>query len=325
MLDFISEFPPIGHAILLILIIVIATFVVSSPTMVNLIKKLYYSIKRLKGKEFKDIKTYEDLNEILKTYGYSYDFQSDTFFSIHDAWQRKMGYTRIYDEAAAPMSMIIDCEPIYFQYDNKRWLIQFWKGQYGMTTGGEVGVYYTDELDSRIQEIDLNWYQCAEDDEMLKMDFVLVKDRKSIIKRTDVHWWLTGFKLGEFSNPDQLSMYLSINLKNKEMRDEFIKGLNKAGYRDNEIIVFGNSVGLEFYKPKTTQPYTRIKKTDEITQMKNKLLCDKYQEITSGYDNLLDKISAVQRVDPELFMKLFNMGKSSEIFAKGESLKIPLE
>lgn len=325
MLDFIREFPPIVHAILLVMILIIATFVVNSPRMVILLKRFYFSIKKLISKEFKPIKTYEELNEMLKTYGYSYDVKNDIFYSIHDAWQRKMGYTRIYDEAAGPMSMIIDCEPIYFQYDKKKWLIQFWKGQYGMATGGEIGVYYTDELDSPLADKELIWYQCADDHNMLDMSFSLVRDGMSLIKRKEVHWWLTGFKLGEFSNPDQVTMYLNVTLKDRVMRNEFIKGLLEAGYKQSEIYVSGRSVSLEFDKPKTQQPFTRVKKTDEITQKKNKFLCEKYQEITSGYDNLLDKISAVQRVDPELFMKLFIMGKSSEIFIKGESIKRPLE
>ena len=34
-------------------------------------------------------------------------------------------------------SAIIDCEPIYFSYGGKRWLIELWKGQYALTTGAE--------------------------------------------------------------------------------------------------------------------------------------------------------------------------------------------
>jgi len=45
----------------------------------------------------------------------------------------------LYDEAAAPLGMIVDCEPIHFEYKGKRWLIQFWKGQYDLPTGAEVG------------------------------------------------------------------------------------------------------------------------------------------------------------------------------------------
>ena len=69
----------------------------------------------------------DSLDEILNNLGYSYDYFQDIFYSDINAWQREMGYTRLYDEAAAPMSMIIDCEPIYFEYDNRQWLVEFWK------------------------------------------------------------------------------------------------------------------------------------------------------------------------------------------------------
>ena len=85
----------------------------------------------------------EELNRDLKPFGFAYDYTQDIFYSIMDCWQRNFGYFRLYDEACAAFSMIIDCEPIYFNYNGKKWMIEFWKGQYGMTTGGEVGIYYT--------------------------------------------------------------------------------------------------------------------------------------------------------------------------------------
>lgn len=85
----------------------------------------------------------EELNRDLKPFGFAYDPSQDLFYSLMDCWQRNFGYCRLYDEATATFSMIIDCEPIYFRYGGKKWLIEFWKGQYGMTTGGEIGIYYT--------------------------------------------------------------------------------------------------------------------------------------------------------------------------------------
>lgn len=39
--------------------------------------------------------------------------------------------------------MIIDTEPIRFYHNHKNWFITFWKGQYGIVTGAEIGVYCT--------------------------------------------------------------------------------------------------------------------------------------------------------------------------------------
>ena len=119
-------------AVLLMTIFFLAAFF---PKLRKFLVKTVVSI--FKKTEMED----EYLEEIIHNLGYGYDKWQDIFYSKLNGWQRDMGYCRLYDEVAAPMSMIIDCEPIYFEYDNKKWLIEFWKGQYGMTTGCEVGVY----------------------------------------------------------------------------------------------------------------------------------------------------------------------------------------
>lgn len=109
-----------------------------------------------------------------------------------------MGYSRLYDELAAPSFMIIDCEPIYFEYNNKRWMIELWKGQYGIMTGFEIGVYYTDGPNLTDENFNWTFYSCADDDNMRKMKSTLTKNSKAIIRRKGLHWWLAGFKPGEF-------------------------------------------------------------------------------------------------------------------------------
>lgn len=273
--------------------------------------------KRSKSKARKEnveIRDVESLNEFLRPYGYAYDPHQDIFYSIIDAWQRNMGYTRIYDEAAGPSSMILDCEPIYFEYDNKRWMIEFWKGQCGMTTSFEIGVYYTDELNLTNEYINWIFYDCVDDENLLKMKFALIKNGKTIMKRKGTHWWLTGFKLGEFSQPWELVGKASIELKDLEMRNAFIKGLQRAGYRREEILVKGKIVGLTFDKPKTLQPFTRIDEFDEVTQKKNKLLCDSFNELTKDYDNSLDKLIALQEIAPDMLKRIVLMGKPKDIF-----------
>lgn len=260
------------------------------------------------------IRDVESLNEFLKPYGYAYDSSQDIFYSRMDAWQREIGYARIYDEAAALSSMIIDCEPIYFEYDNKSWLIEFWKGQYGMTTGFEIGVYYKDKFDFTSEYINWSHYDCVDDENMLKMKFTLIKNGRIVMEREGVHWWLTGFRLGEFSQPWELVARISIELKDIEMRSAFLLGLGRAGYDIKELLVKGKTVSLIFDKPKTPQPFTRTDEIEKVAQRNNKLLCDTFNEITRDYDNALDKIIALQEIDPEMLKYVTLMGKPKEIF-----------
>jgi len=262
-----------------------------------------------------DIEDDADFNEAIKVAGYAYDELQDIFYSTMDAWQRKMGYCRLYDEAAAPMGMIIDCEPIYFDYEGKRWLIELWKGQYDLTTGAEIGIYTTEDPDIDIPEVFTGtFFQCAKDEDHLEMAYYLKKNGRKLFRREDKHWWLTGFKLGEFSEPSELIMYLTITLKNEEMRDAFIGGLNNAGYSEGEILVSGNTVGMIFDKPRTPQPISRTKETDKLIQMKNRFMCDEYQKITGPYETFPEKLKAVQKQSPELFDAIFSMGKANKMY-----------
>lgn len=264
----------------------------------------------------------DDLYKEIEAAGYSYDPKQDIFYSNMDAWQRKMGYCRLYDEAAAPMGMIIDCEPIYFEYDSKRWLIEFWKGQYDLNTGCEIGVYTTEEPDINIPGVFKGpFFQSARDEDHLYMDYIIKKNGETLFRRTGKHWWLTGFKLGEFSEPSELTMYLTIKLKDEYMRDAFVTGLLNAGYSENEVIIRGNIVGLKFGKAHTQQPITRIEETDHIIQMKNKIMCEKYQEITGPYNTFPEKIKAIQEQSSTLYESVMNFGKARQLFANFDKIR----
>lgn len=283
-----------------------------------LLISLYAAVgKRTRAREDDDA-----LNEAIENAGYSYDPDQEIFYSNMDPWQRKMGYCRLYDEASAPLNMIIDCEPIYFEYGGKRWLIEFWKGQYGMTSGGEIGVYTTEESDLDIPGFfNGTFYNCASNSDRLYMSYSLVKNDELLFARNDKHWWLTGFKLGEFSEPSELTMYLTIALKDTVMRKAFVNGLKKAGYSDNEIFIDRNIVGLVFDKTHTPQPITRAPESDWLIQRKNELLCNKYQEITGPYDNFPNKMSAIREKAPEIYDAILDIGKSKALFEMYEKIK----
>jgi hypothetical protein len=104
----------------------------------------------------------------------------------------------------------------------------------------------------------------------------LKKKGKTMFTREDYHWWLTGFKLGEFSYPSELIMDSKITFKEVGMLNEFVKGLKNAGYSSNEFTVLGTSVSLKFNKPHTPQPISRTPEMDWVMQWKNNLLCDKF-------------------------------------------------
>ncbi len=255
--------------------------------------------------------------DALAVAGYAYDSRQDIFWSRMDAWQKSFGYSRIYDEAAAPMGMIIDCEPVRFLYGGKKWLIELWKGQYGMTTGAEIGVYTTMETDAvNFPDPDKVFYDCADREDQLYMAFILRKNGRAIFSREGRHWWLTGFALGEFSHPEELQMEVSITLKDREMCRAFVNALIELGYASHNMKVLYTTVWLSFFMPYSSQPLTRTPVTDALIQKNNQTLCHRFRQLTEGYSNSLDKLTSLFEKAPDLYDLVFDMGKPHKLFKK---------
>lgn len=274
--------------------------------------------------DFNGLEAMGSIEDTVTAFGFKYGPKQDIFYSRHDAWQRSVGYCRLYDEAATVMSMVIDSEPIYFDYDGKRWMIEFWKGQYGMTTGGEVGVYYANRGDLRIPGVfHGTFYNCVRDEDMLKMSFSLMKNGKRLFRRSSKkHWWLTGFLLGEFSQPSELSMSISITLKDAKMKKAFIDGLIKAQYTKSELSLEHNTVNLLFDKPRNVQPYMLLKSLgiEDMVQRRNKQLCELFQSVTEGSSSI-EKLASLQKKDRKLFDKVINIGKPKNVYVMHSVLK----
>lgn len=262
----------------------------------------------------------DELDKAIEMAGYAYDPKQDIFYSTLDPWQRDIGYCRLYDELAAPLGMIIDCEPIYFEYRDKKWMIGLWKGQYDLVTGAEIGVY-TKAADLNIFGlIGGAYYDCVSNTDLLKMSYTLKKNGKTLFTRKGVHWWLTGFKLGEFSEPSELTMDITITLHNVTMRDAFVSGLWNAGYSLDEFTRNDATVSFTFAKPHTPAPITRTPATDQIIQRKNKLLCEKYQDITGPSNTIREKLKAIEEQAPEISAKTIKLGKLKLLYEMFSSL-----
>ncbi|MFP3155063.1 DUF4474 domain-containing protein [Lachnospiraceae bacterium ZAX-1] len=268
-------------------------------------------------KEQDDKEKVEQLNQLIEPLGFTYDAIQDIFYSRKDSWQRRFGYGRIYDEASAPLNMIIDCEPIYFEYDGKKWMIEFWKGQYGITTGAEVGIYYTKKDEAAINGLfhDLI-YKCVEDEDTLQMQMVLWKGNRRLFYRKGYHWWLTGFMLGEYSSAKELKLEIEITLKDTQMRDAFMKGLHEAGYRNKDINAYENTVYVCFKEPYSDQPFTKSRLISFMKQLENKRNCRMYRKVTKEYINSYDKLQALKVREPNLYDLLERMGKGKHFLRK---------
>lgn len=201
---------------------------------------------------------YRLLNSLVKPFGYVYLPEWDLFSSRVDAWQRQFGYRAVYDHAATYFNMVFQTLPIYFDYDGRTWLIQAWKGQYGICTGCEFGLYHADGLVDRAQMKDAH-FQAMEDYEMMDLSVDLWRQGIRIVSLNKRHWWLTAFHVGTFSYPSDLSLDVSISFPNYEMKGAFYRALLEQGVRRRDIFSYDTTVFFHMPNyPDKTSPWHRL-------------------------------------------------------------------
>lgn len=280
---------------------------------------------------------------VLEECGFKYYEEEDILYSILHPHQEKLGYCYAYDEGAVAISANIDCEPVYFFYNGKEYMIELWKGQYGIESGGEVGVYRRETGAKRGSEKFLGkWYAAVEKEDYISMKFSLYDTEKMFDRVNQRHWWLTGFRWGELTtDPSSLTMDINMVFPNAEMAQAFVRGYSEdmksiyeessrqsllqnasgalpfnndddgkyglvnMGYKEgSEYTINGNEVHVIFDDTKAKQPLTRT--------------VDRQMTFINGINNklveqylLIKSVCGIQNNDPNSFNKtaVYNLSK----------------
>lgn len=225
--------------------------------------------------------------------GYQYDAHQDLFIARLDAPQKIFGYTTFYDLSAPYFNMIFDYETIYFDYDGKTWLIEMWKGQYGINTGCELGIYYADRI-VRPEEYSSTLFNSVEKKDMLNISLDLNQISCNHQTAHDVgrtrarHWWLTLFKMGMFTKPQDLLVNTSIHFKDCYMLYSFLNSFEKTlPYVTYDVN--GLTVHFTFYHSNRQYPFFK-KMVRSIALTACHLYCILFQFLTRPFENSGDKI-----------------------------------
>ncbi len=184
---------------------------------------------------------------------YQYSYIDDYYYTNDkDAWQHNFGFGKIYDFVSPYLLLEYDYVRVFFEYEGKDWMIQMWKGQYGMIFyGGEIGVYNRPHSDKGVHEWTM--YNCPEEEDWLMMEMSLYHQDLNgnyvheFTREYDKYWWCTGFKNGHLRQEepaDELRLEGRITLKSKEMCDLFISGLDSCGFGVSDSKA---SIGLDQY------------------------------------------------------------------------------
>jgi len=242
-----------------------------------------------------------------------------------DALQRQFGYAYGYDAAALGMNAILDCEPIFFDYAGKHWMIELWKGQYGLETGCEIGVYNRQIgstspgyalLDATVgaRPGDSNpshnlFFDCAKDDERLVVSSTLYKNGQALFFRgPEKHWWLTGFKWGIYSRPQELTMDVSITCLDAAMRTALLDALEDMGY---SVDVSSGTVSFKFATPSSHQPRSDLPSVVQAVELTDQGIVNEYEalQFPSNDPNIIADTSRARIMDavgiysPDFFIK----------------------
>lgn len=248
------------------------------------------------------------LSNLIAPFGYCYNSQWDIISSRIDAWQRTMGYTALFDQAAASLNMVFDYLPVYFTYQGRTWLIELWKGQYGINTGGEIGVYYADKVIPE-DELSTAHFQAVDDPDMLPMSFGLFRGKNQLAEVSKCTWWLTAFCMGVFSQPEQLCMKATIKFPDRDMMRCFQNALCESGISKDSLSVCGCELQLCFCGPDHHHYgwFRRLQR--RWAQFFNRLFCKIFLKITAPFCKTIDRLLYLYYLLPVILRRILSPRK----------------
>ena len=163
--------------------------------------------KKIEGKYPVNVVTSENgLKALLEKnaiLSYQYSYVDDYYYTNDkDAWQYNFGFGKIYDIASPYILLEYDYVRVFFTYEDKDWMLQMWKGQYGLVFyGGEIGIYNRPHDDKGVNA--WTFFNCPAEEDWLNMEMCFMWDEysngeyKAVFKRPyGKYWWCTGFVVG---------------------------------------------------------------------------------------------------------------------------------
>ncbi len=193
----------------------------------------------------------KDLLEGQQILSYQYSYVDDYYYTNDkEAWQYNFGFGKIYDIASPYLLLEYDYIRVFFTYAGKDWMLQMWKGQYGMVFyGGEIGIYNRPHVDDGMSE--WTFFNCPAEEDWLNMEMTLWHEQldgtwvREFTREYDKYWWCTGFKNGHLRQEepaDELRLEGRITFLDEEMTKLVADGLKECGFKAADS---KDSIGLD--------------------------------------------------------------------------------
>ncbi|MDR1733892.1 MAG: DUF4474 domain-containing protein [Oscillospiraceae bacterium] len=195
------------------------------------------------------------------------------WYTEHEPWQKQFGFNQIYDWASPLIQLVYSTVRIKFRYDYvyqvwqetadghtkgttkkgsdgkplyeldsagnkipKDWLIQMWKGRYGIVLiGGEIGIYTKPSTQTTE-----HYYSAVKEEELVmaidiyQQNFLRGTKEKLFTRGPMSEWWITGFVPGafyEYNKKAEIIMVGNLQFPNTTMLAAFEKPFAAAGFK----------------------------------------------------------------------------------------------
>lgn len=218
-----------------------------------------------------------NLLEKRQILSYQYSYEDDYYYTNDkEAWQYNFGFGKIYDVVSPYILLEYDYVRVFFVYEGKDWMLQMWKGQYGLIFyGGEIGIYNRPHSEEGVHEWTM--YSCPAEEDWINMEMTLWHEQsngtwvREFTRDYDKYWWCTGFKNGHLRQEepaDELRLTGRITLKDEEMTEIVAKGLVECGFGKSDtkenlgidmIYVEGNDITFSWQEISAAESTMAIK------------------------------------------------------------------
>ena len=174
--------------------------------------------------------------------------------------------------------------------------------------GSMVGIYVDDGEDEGKDPEDI-FYQSVSSKDQLPISILLYKNGKPLFQRSQNHWWLTGFVLGEFSYPGELMLEVSLSFEDLEMMGAFLEGCYRAGYREEDLHICYDTVSFCLCRPKNAPSHYCRRFCRSRIQWQNRLHCRLYGHLTKGFERTVDRLYYLMLAYPHLMRLITGAGR----------------
>lgn len=241
-----------------------------------------------------------EFNQLLRTTGFIFEPRQNIFYSLKNSRKIIKNQKEIIEKESGRFHLLSDYEIIDFEYDQKQWRVKVIKGQFGIVTGAQVVIFVMEDGEYHIP---VN----KEEEPLIR--YHLWKGKKLLASREQKGYEASTLLIGEYANPQKLSMTIDLSFFESEMSEAFLEELLKKGNTGRELGIWGNTVRIRFTTFNDHRKVERNRTSFYKNLFVNRLNAAIFHVLTRKQICTIDKLQYIKLRHPILYqsiMKVFD-------------------